>query len=305
MSRWLILVGGGGCGRAQGGALDALESAGLLRGLAGIVGTSVGGLNACALAVGLAQGRGVALVREAWSRIQKDEDVYKPSLTALVARPWAHPLDAMGVAKGFLSGRAACSTEPLEKLVRDLLGGWSTEKIKGLGGPELYTRALSYDRKRAETLCGDLVPMALATSAIEGVFQRRWGYGDGGAVDNEPIGVAVAKGATEILVVFCGPESPNQFTSSVGMRVADEQDKSSATGLDDAIATLNGLVDRGEALADEEATRAEKAGVSVVYCYPEEPTGSALDFTERGLWAMGQMMAKKAIEAAKAKGWIY
>ncbi len=302
-NRWLVLVGGGGKGPWQAGAIDSLHKAGLLDGLTGIVGTSVGGLNACALGVGLAQGLGTKVLLDAWAHVTKDEDIYKPSITAVQQNPWWHWSDVLGLAKGFLFGRAACSTDPLEGFLRNFLDGWSTERITAAGGPKVFVRALCYNHQRPETLCGDLVPMALATSAIEGVFPRRWGYGDGGAVDNEPVSVALANGAKQILVVFCAPEDPETAGKQSPTVLRDGSDSSKTTGLDDAKAVLGSLVALGEARASEEAERAEADGVQVVYCFPPSDTGSSLDFAPRGLLERGRTEAAKAIEDAKNLDW--
>lgn len=303
MKRWLVLCGGGGCGRWQAGALDALNQAGLLYGLAGIVGTSVGGLNGCTLAVGLAQGKGVEVLKDAWNQIRQDTDVYAPSLTAVVANPAMHPLDDMGLAKGFLMGPAACSTDALAALVTKILGGWDTDKIISLGGFDLCVRALNYGAQRGDTLRGDLAAMALATSAIEGIFPRRWGYGDGGAVDNEPLDVALNAGADQVLVVYCGPEDPVAAPRPATVLRVSDTPPAQSTGLKDALGVLGAITAMNEDLVDQAAGRAEAAGAQVVHCFPPSSTGSALDFSPRGLYERGQKEAALAITQAKALGW--
>lgn len=303
--RWLVLVGGGGMGRWQSGALYALEQAGVLAGISGIVGTSVGGMNACVLGMGIAKGTGAIELKKAWDGIQKNTDVYTPDLGATAEHPWAHPIDCAAMTHGFLFGPSTVSTEPLANFVEKTLGDWSTEKILMAGGPVVLVRAYHYETHKATTLCGDLVPMALATSAIEGVFPRRWGYGDGGAVDNEPIGVALKRGAKQILVVYCGPEAPEDNENpSPTLMFKDTPDPKTSTGLKDALAIVQGITTQNEAMADEAAGRAEQDGAQIVYCFPPSDTGSALDFSERGLWDRGVKEAQKAIEDAKKLGWI-
>ena len=303
MKRWLVLCGGGGAGRWQAGALDALEQAGLLKGLAGIVGTSVGGLNGCTLAVGLAQGQGAAILKAAWAGIQKDEDVYAPGLTAVVANPELHPLDDLGLGKGFLFGPAACSTDALAAMVTKILGGWTTDQILDRAGLDLCVRALNYGAQRADTLRGDLAAMALATSAIEGIFPRRWGYGDGGAVDNEPLDVALNAGADQVLVVYCGPEDPVPAPRPATVLRVTDTPPAQSTGLKDALAVLGGITATNEDLVDQAAGRAEAGGVQVIHCFPTASTGSALDFSPRGLYERGLAEAARAISQAKALGW--
>lgn len=304
MNRWVILCGGGGKGRTQAGELDALHGAGLLDGIKGIVGTSVGGINACLLGLGLAQGVGTKIMLDAWAAIKRDEDVYLPGLTELSKAPLQHPLDDLGLAKGFLAGPAPCSTAPLDDLARRILGGMNTIGIEQVTGLKILVRALNYDTHQVDTLFGDLTAMALCTSAIEGVFPRRWGYGDGGAVDNAPIDVALNEGADQILVVYCGPENP-----PAGQRpkvaVADVQDsRPPSTGLKDALAVLEGITQANEDLVDQAAARAEAQGVEIIHCFPTFDTGSALDFSPRDLLERGRVEAQRAIQEAIEKGWI-
>lgn len=303
MKRWAALCGGGGAGRWQAGALDTWVQSGMLARVAGIVGTSVGGLNACALAVGLAQGRGAEVLKHAWDQIKQDTDVYAPSLTAVVAAPALHPMDDFGLAKGFLLGTGACSTDALAALVTKILGGWDTDKIMSLGGFDLCVRALNYGAQRGDTLRGDLAAMALATSAIEGIFPRRWGYGDGGAVDNEPLDVALNAGADQVLVVYCGPENPVVAPRPATILRVTDKPPAPSTGLKDALAVLASITAMNEDLVDQAAGRAEAGGVQVIHCFPTASTGSALDFSPRSLYERGQKEAALAISQAKALGW--
>lgn len=304
MKRWLVLVGGGGKGRWQAGALDALSKAGLLDGLAGIVGTSVGGINACLLGAGLAQGEGTGLLLAGWAAIMADESVYLPGLTAVAAAPLRHVFDDLGLARGFLQGPSPCSTAPLQALVKRFLGGWTTDMVEAKDGLVVRVRAFNYAAGRADTLKGDLAAMVLCTSAIEGVFPRQWGYGDGGAVDNEPLDVALDHGADQVLVVYCGPDGPEERTwPEITVQNGNVQPPSS-TGLKDALAVLGGITAANEDLVESAAERAEAVGgVQVVHCYPVADTGSALDFSPRDLLARGRADAVKAIGEARALGW--
>ena len=303
--RWAVLVGGGGCGLVSAASADVLHQAGLLDGLEGIVGTSVGGLNGCMLAVGLAQGLGAGPLLEAWHKIKGNGDIYTPDLAAAVAHPWAHPIDDAVMTDGFFRGPAACKVDPLVKLVTEYLGGWSTEKVQAADGPLTLTRAVSPDGLRAQTLRGDFVPMALGTSAIPAVFPPQWGRTDGGAVDNEPIDVALAMGAEEIIVLFCGPEDPASSANDdpVTVRVTDPEPPA-ITGFQNCLRQMQGLTQRGESLADQAATRAEAAGVKVLWVYPRKDTGSALDFEPGNREALGVEAGQLALQDARALGWL-
>ena len=299
----LVLVGGGGCGRVEAGAFEALEASGLLHDLKVLVGTSVGGLNACAYAAGRAQGKGVEVLKNAWASISKNTDIYSPDLLADLGHPWLHPIDTAQEIHGFVWGAGALNTDALASVVKEALGVWTTDQILASTGITLRVRAMHYERNRAETLDGDLAAMALATSAIEGIFPARFGYGDGGAVDNEPIDTALGLGAGRILVVFCGPEDPTSNEDPKATVRLSDPPPAPRTGLANALATLQGITQRGEALADEAASRAEAQGVEVIYCYPKVDTGNALDFSPRGLYEIGQKAAEDAIAQAKALGW--
>src|SRR5580700_4520270 len=154
--RWLVLVGGGGCGRWQAGALSSLWGAGLLTNLSGIVGTSVGGLDACVLAVGLASGKDVQVLKGAWDLIQKDEDVYTPGLTKF---SFFNPIDVFRLIKNAVFNPGLCSSDPLKKIVAQLLGEWTTDQVENACGIKLMVRAFNYAEGVEETLQGRLQDM--------------------------------------------------------------------------------------------------------------------------------------------------
>ncbi len=298
MKRWLVLVGGGGCGRWQAGALQALYEAKLLDNLDGIVGTSVGGLNACVLASSLASGAGIDLLRQAWDRIQKDEDVYTPSLTTF---NWLKPWQFWPMAAAFLGRPGLCSVDPLRKIVADVLKEWTTDQIERITGTKLRARAFNYRAGREDTLKGRLQDMALSTSAIEVVFPSHKGYGDGGVADNAPIDVAVLYEATQILVVYCSPEPDKRLRDEVILNGGEPE--LTSTALENAKTVMASLTSANEDLVDQAATDAERDGAQVVHCFPGHDTGSALDFRERNLWGRGMAEAAIAIAQAKALGW--
>lgn len=299
--RWVVLVGGGGCGRWQAGALFALERAGLLSGIDGIVGTSVGGLNACVLALGISRGLGAHLLMAAWQKVTKDEDIYSPSIMGLVASPWTNIWSLLGVARRFIWGDGALDRSALEKFVADVLGDATTDDIMAKRGIKLLTRAYNYKLGQVHSLTGRLQDMALATSAIEGAFPSWQGYGDGGAGDNMPVDIALAHGAKQILVVYCGPEKASPLRDPVVLGQVGKQ--THTTGLANVLAVAAHLTEANEDLVDQAAEAARAQGVQIVDCYPAADTGNFLDFRERGLWDRGVAEAWTAIQAAKALGW--
>lgn len=299
--RWLVLVGGGACGRWSAGALKALHFAGLLDGLAGIVGTSVGGLNACVLALGMAQGRGTDLLEQCWANIQQDQDIYTPSLMAMQASPWLSAFIIAGVAKNFVWGPGALDRSELEALTLKVLGDMTTGGIKTATGMDLLVRAYNYKAGQVHSLQGSLRDMALATSAIEGVFPSWQGYGDGGVQDNAPIDVALARGAKQIMVVYCGPDDPKATDDPIILGPVGQQ--THTTGLANILDVAQNITKDNEALVAQAAAAAQANGVQLIECYPASDTGNFLDFRERGLWARGITEAGPAIAAAKAMGW--
>ena len=301
--RWLVLVGGGGCGRWQAGALEALNAAGVLKGLDGVVGTSVGGINACLLGSGFATGSGITPLVSAWQGIRCNADIYKPDLFNAITSPWQHVTDWFGLARGFIWGPAPCSTDPLAALAHKLLGGHNTDEVEKMAGVKVRVRAYNYATNQADTLKGDLDALALATSAIEGIFPERYGYGDGGAADNEPLDVALSNGARQVMVVYCGPAA-SEPASNTDVPITTATPSPTSTGLANALAVIDGITKANEDLVEDAAEDAEAHGVQVIHCYPTSTTGSALDFSERGLYARGLAEAAPAIAQAKTLGWI-
>ena len=301
MNKWLVLVGGGACGEWSAGAVSALWDAGVLNDLTGIVGTSVGGLNACALAHGIAQKRGYAVLKEAWDRIQNDECIYTPSIKNMNA---SHPFNLLSAGKNFMWGTGLFSTDPLRALAKDIFGNVTSKDIEQACGLKLLVRAFNYEAGVVHSLNGKLFDMAIATSAIEGAFPSHLGYGDGGAGDNCPIDVALNYGADQIVVIYTGPEMPEPLREPIWLDCDNRGDAKRYTGLEAVKEVAEHLVGANEDLIDQAAQRAIAQGVQIVDCYPAAPTGDVLDFTKRGLWERGHDEAFPAIAAAQIFGWI-
>ena len=300
--KWLVLVGGGACGRWQAGALENLYKSGVLNNLVGIVGTSVGGLNAVALAAGLAQGKGTDVLKMTWSMISKDENVYTPSITAITANPLLHIPEELGGATGVILGCGFCSTDPLKSLVDGVLGSMTTDEVKAKTGIDVYVRAYDNSKGQDVTLQGRLVDMGLATSAIEVLFPAYKGFSDGGISNNSPINIALNTQADQIVVVYCGPEDPGQSYApqTIDQNTPDPNTKA----LSVALGYLSHITQANEALVDSIATAAEQNGIEVIYCYPTKDTGSSLDFSSVELYARGLAESGQAVVVAQTMGWI-
>lgn len=301
IKRWLVLVGGGALGRWQAAACYALWKAGLLEGLAGIVGTSVGGLDACVISAGMVQGRGLDLLQQCWANIQADSDIYTPGVTQLLDHPFLNVLTLMGAARSFAWGPGALDRSPLEKLTLNALGDLTTDQVRAKTGIELLVRAYDYKAGQVRSLQGSLRDMALATSAIEGAFPSWQGFGDGGASDNAPIDVALARGANQIMVVYCAPDDPRAPDDPYIIGPVGAQ--THGTGLNNVLRLMQNITKANEAIVAQQAQAAIAQGLQLVECYPPTDTGNFLDFRERGLWARGLAESAPAIAAAKALGW--
>ena len=282
----IVCVGGGAKGRWQAGALFALHELGYAEAASILVGTSVGGLNACALAMSMAQGLGADLLRDAWSKIKANSDVYYPDMP-----PAGLPLTLpryLGALRSFIWGESLCDTEALGRLCQWVFAEDTADQVKSATGQDVYTRAFNYVTGQAETLGGSmkLKDMARATSAIEGVFPDHMingqPYGDGGLLDNQPVDIAIEKGATHVIVVYCAPDgSPKD--------PGQDDSKNRVTGMARALRAM----DRAIASHEDEvwARCAAHPEVKFMPIYPAMDTGPVLDFTNQRLFQDGYVIA--------------
>jgi predicted acylesterase/phospholipase RssA len=303
MKRALILPGGGSWGEVQAGALFNLELHGLLKGITHVYANSAGSLNAGILLKSLLDRGNASLLKEAWDAITKDEDVYTPGFTAVALHPWAHPISEAQICHGLINGQSAFDNSPLQALVKKYMGDTSTKEIEEKLGIIYRARAYHNEEGQRRILAGMLRHMALCSSAIEGAFPPHLGFSDGGPVENNPAGDAIDAGADEILVVYCGAESPrpndeafwlDDFTPPAAMK----------TGVQVCLGVLSNITTINEAMTEARLEKFEKAGGKVVECYSRVSVpGSILDFSKQGRWDLGANAAElAAIDAAKL-GW--
>ena len=185
-----MLGGGGARGAAQVGVLQALFEAGVDPPNA-IVGTSVGALNASAIAAypSLA---GTMMLREVWMSRQAI-DVFR-----------AHPLGMIlsGLRRDQMSAFPQQNIRRLVERAQALTGITTFEQLRV---PLAVVATDLNAGKPAVFRSGDLTPALLASTAIPGLFptvriaERE--HFDGGVVDNTPLNVAVADGAKEVLAI--------------------------------------------------------------------------------------------------------
>lgn len=276
----LVLVGGGACGEWQAGCLSKLHENGELGSLQVIVGNSAGALNAGLYGLGLMRGVGTQTLYAAWERIKRTEDIYTPALpptAGLVLNPFA-PSYLNGLRR-FFFGPGFADTTPLKKLAEEIFGTWTAQDVYERTGVSIFVRAFNYGTGKVETLGGAmrLADMALASSAIEGIFPAHnvngVEYGDGGLLDNAPMDVALELGADNVRIIYCAPEKSDEV----------EPPK---TGLLRALRAVGRAIEAHEERVWEECQK--RPGVVWAHYYPSQDTGSFLDFSKRGLWEQGR-----------------
>src|SRR5258708_15382293 len=188
--RTWVLGGGGARGAAQVGVLQALFEAGVEAPVA-LVGTSVGALNASAVAAypSLA---GTMMLREVWLSRQ----------AAAVFQ--AHPLGVIisGLKRDHLSVMPQQNVRRLIDRAEGLTGMATFEQLRV---PLAVVATDMNAGKPAVFRCGELAPALLASTAIPGLFPsvriNDREHLDGGVVDNTPMNIAVDDGAKDVLAI--------------------------------------------------------------------------------------------------------
>lgn len=182
-----VFSGGGIFGAMQVGQLQALLERGVLPDL--IVGTSIGAINGAAFASDPTTS-GLERLRETWLAM-RSTDVFPGGPVARAAkalRRGDHLLDNRGIRR-VIDRIEARSFESLKVPFHAV-----TTRLK-TGEEQVFTS-------------GPLAPALLASAALPGVFApvaiNGERYTDGGVVNNTPISVAVAAGATKLYVLTCG-----------------------------------------------------------------------------------------------------
>jgi NTE family protein len=186
-----VLSGGGVLGAVQVGQMRALIEAGVVPDV--LVGTSVGALNAAAIAADPTPA-GVDRLANVWLSLHGDD---------------LFPGTRMQRALHFVrKGDHLYSNEGIRSLVRRLPVATFEEMQKPL------TIVAANLRTGAEEAfeSGPIAPPLIATTALPGIFPPVLIdgelYVDGGIVNNVPISVAVELGARRIYVLTCGAPKP-------------------------------------------------------------------------------------------------
>jgi NTE family protein len=208
--RTWVLGGGGARGAAQVGVLQALFEAGVEAPVA-LVGTSVGALNASAVAAypSLA---GTMMLREVWLSRQ----------AAAVFQ--AHPLGVIisGLRRDQLSMMPQRNVRRLIERAAGLIGMTTFEQLRI---PLAVVATDMNAGKPAVFRSGELGPALLASTAIPGLFPsvriNDREHLDGGVVDNTPLNIAVDDGAKDVLAIsLMGGGEYEQKPSSIPELIA-------------------------------------------------------------------------------------
>lgn len=185
------LSGGGVLGSIQVGQLLALLEAGIVPDL--LIGTSVGALNAAAIAADPTTS-GAERLREVWTGL-RSEDIFPGTR---VQRAW----------NLIARGDHLYDNRGIRRLI-DMLPVGSFEELRRplqIGAANLHTGREHWFSQ------GPLEPALLASTALPGIFPPVEVGGqvlvDGGVVNNVPIARAVELGATHIFVLTCGAVRP-------------------------------------------------------------------------------------------------
>jgi NTE family protein len=186
-----VLSGGGVLGAVQVGQLRALIEAGIEPDV--LIGTSVGALNAAAIAADPTPA-GVDLLAYVWTSLHGD-DLF----------PGTRVQRVMHFVR---RGDHLYSNDGIRALIRKL----SVRSFEEMQKPLSIVAANL--RTGAEHLfeSGPIAPPLIATTALPGIFPPVLIdgelYVDGGIVNNVPISVAVEMGARRIYVLTCGAPKP-------------------------------------------------------------------------------------------------
>lgn len=182
-----VFSGGGIFGAMQIGQLAALAESGIQADL--VVGTSIGAINGAGYAAD-PTAAGIEKLREGWLEM-RSEDVFPGgplSRAAKAIRRGDHLLPSHGL-RGVIDRIPARSFGELQVPFTAVTTKLST------GEEQLFSH-------------GPLAPALLASAALPGVFApvtiNGERYTDGGVVNNTPISVAIAQGATRVFVLTCG-----------------------------------------------------------------------------------------------------
>lgn len=294
---YLVLPGGGACGRWQIGALAWLKDIGLFNSITGIAGTSVGGLNA------LLTAKYFNNFNEAintWNQITENKDIYE----GIIEGGIGGFLGILGQTFKDNNGKSILNPKGLYELCDNEFKGLTLKDFEDL---DVITTATDisimeddiYTKDNCNLGCEDLAKrtssIPLAFPAIIGK-NRGHSHVDGGFGNNNPVMTAIKRGATKIIIVGTypikthNPKIENNIIS-IGKRMPQvamdlfEQKMWQEVEIYQELANLSEEYDTIEFLK----------------LYPAENTGSALEFGNIEQMQKGYNLAKKYVTKEKIK----
>jgi len=217
-----VFAGGGSLGAVQVGMLKAFTNTGIIPDF--IVGASVGAINAAFFASDPTP-NGADRLEQIWLKIRR-EDVF--------------PVSSLGTFVGLMLFRNyICSPKPLKNLIQRHL---THDRLEDLPVPTVIMATDLFNGNEVTLSQGNVVKSLLAGSAIPMVFPPvkidEQYLVDGGITNNTPISVAMALGATRVIIfptgICCAQKTPPKgiiemalqtISLSVSHRLASDIDR--------------------------------------------------------------------------------
>lgn len=205
---YLVLPGGGACGRFQIWGLYWLYQLGIFEYLTGVVGTSVGGINTALVAK---YRNNFDAGTSVWNQITWNKDVFDGMLQ------FNNLFDIMGMVGQINNnnkGQSILNQKGLIEIVNKIFGNNKLSDFKDLDvvltATDIDGQVLDvYTKESCDLPLSELV---LRTSAIPLAFMPQKGkerghkHVDGGFGNNDPVQTAVERGATKIIIIGTWPK---------------------------------------------------------------------------------------------------
>ena len=267
--RALVLAGGGSKGSWQAGVIKALAHHPEYHGgFHFVAGTSVGALNAAAVAMSYKSDfpESALLLDEIWN---SKLDIWKLKFPPYLSGLWSNSIGTNKGLRKLLESYIDC------KRIKESSVALSITTVSLQSGK--IRRFTDQDAQLVEgLLASSSFPIAFPPQEIDGEL-----YTDGGVRDVAPLGQAIKAGATEIVVVLCSdpdalehaplPQSRLKRVPKVAMQVVEIMAAEILMNDIRKCNLTNALVDAGQA----EGKRRIKLSVF----FPQRPLGDSLDFS--------------------------
>ncbi len=294
----IVSVGGGAKGRVEMGMYRHIHRLGLLNAADILIGTSAGGLNSIAVGASLYQRGNLDAALGVWDHIQKNSDVFKPEL----------PSGFFGYIGAALKLNSPSLVDPagLRGLVKNLVGEMSEGEQRARIKKQVAVVASDYITGQQVLLTGPnrLYDMAIATSAIPGVFPAHLGqFADGGLLNNNPVDFAIQLGATKVIILFCNTDADENVQADV------KPFKPSLlnNGLRSIDIMMQGHEDQMWRYVNDMTKKNRELGgnqVEFFMLWPEKDSGNMLDFSTTWLLDHGDEVAQKHITEDRMKTFL-